>query len=243
MPCRYRAIFFDLDGTLISERAGVDNARAAVASMLREAGHQVTDDEYARAAQAVIEAAIAGNGGSWPTTFSRIDAITETVSMLGISAVSTEVVALSERYKRMRLDSVERLPAAIDVLREAAAERPLGLITNGPSDEQREKLRRSELEPYFQSVTISGDLGVAKPEAAIFEHALASLAVAAEESVYIGNNFAGDIVGACEAGMDAIWMAHDRALAAPVGRQGSARPVATIRNLHELPAILGLGKR
>ena len=39
----YRAIFFDLDGTLIDENAGVGEARAAVAAALRARGHAVDD--------------------------------------------------------------------------------------------------------------------------------------------------------------------------------------------------------
>lgn len=241
MPCRYRAIFFDLDGTLISERAGVPEARAAVAAMLRDAGHAVSDVTYADAAQAVINAAIAANGGSWPLTFSRLDAITQTISALGIAAPDTDVAALAERYKQTRLQCVERLPAAIDVLEAAAVERPLGLITNGPSEEQRQKLRRSALERYFTSVTISGDLDTAKPDPEIFERAVASLAVNATQCVYVGNNFAADVVGATGAGLDAVWLAQTGEPTPVATAGGTVQPRAIIRALDELPAVLGLG--
>ena len=238
MRTRYRAVFFDLDGTLISERAGVDEARAAVAGMLREQGHAVSDEQYAAAAKAVIDELLASHGGAWPPVFSRVEAIAATLERLSLP--KDAAAALSELHHQTRLAHLRLIPGAAGAVEQAGKQHRVGLITNGPGVEQRQKLRRSGLEDRFESITISGELGVAKPEPAIFERALAALAVDAADAVYVGNNFAVDVVGACGAGMDAIWLDHGSGSAPIAGAFAEqVRPLATIGSLCELPAVLG----
>lgn len=242
MRTRYQAIFFDLDGTLISERAGAEEARVAVAGMLREQGHAVSDEQYSAAARAVIDELLASHGGAWPPVFSRVEVIATTLERLSLP--TDAAAALSELYHQTRLLHLTLIAGAAAAVEQAATQHRVGLITNGPEVEQRQKLRRSGLEDRFESVTISGELGVAKPEPAIFERALASLGVEAANAVYVGNNFAADVVGACGAGMDAIWLDHGGAgapIAAAFAEQ--AQPLATIGSLRELPAVLGGGTR
>jgi len=58
----------------------------------------------------------------------------------------------------------------------------------------------------FETVTDSGCVGVQKPHPEIFRAALRSLDVLAEESVYIGDVYSIDYVGARAVGMQAIVM-------------------------------------
>ena len=104
---RYRAIFFDLDGTLIDEEAGVPQARAAVAASLRARGHAVADDAYSAASDAVIRDLLAANGGEWPFVWSREAVIADTLSRLGAPAAAAGEMAAV--YLRTRLSS--RAPA------------------------------------------------------------------------------------------------------------------------------------
>ena len=236
MTCRYRAIFFDLDGTLIDERAGVAEARARVAAALRAGGHAVSDAAYSAAADTVIEDLLAANGGAWPPVFSRQRAIIETLSRLGLPSVDAgELAAL---YLRTRLDHVRPLDGAAGALAWARAGHRVGLISNGPGPEQREKLRRAGLTAAFESVTISGEAGVSKPDPAIFARALASLDVEAGAAVHVGNNVAADVVGAREAGLAAVWL-HDAG--APGPSQAAGHDCAIIASLRELPAALSSG--
>jgi FMN phosphatase YigB (HAD superfamily) len=47
-----------------------------------------------------------------------------------------------------------------------------GWSPNGASCLQREKLATAGLEDYFDTVVVSAELGVGKPDPSIFEHAL-----------------------------------------------------------------------
>ena len=234
MPSRYRAIFFDLDGTLIAEGSGLEQGRAAVAAALRARGHTVSDAEYSAAASAVIDRSLESNGGSWPPVFSRVDAIVETLERLSLPA--EDAAEFSDLHHRARLNHVTLLDGAAAAVERARVDHQVGLITNGPGDEQRQKLARTGLESHFQSITVSGEIGIAKPDRRIFEIALASLEVEAEEAAFVGNNYLADVVGAQSAGLDAVWLRH------PDSAHPSTTPEPTCRTIEsmlELGSALG----
>lgn len=68
---------------------------------------------------------------------------------------------------------------------------------------------------YFQSVTLSGQVGVSKPQAAIFQAALAG--TEPQTALHVGDSFSADYEGALAAGMAALWLnrAGDRDLERP----------------------------
>ena len=87
-------------------------------------------------------------------------------------------------------------------------------------------LERTELRPLVDAVVISAELGVAKPDPAIFRAALDRLGAAAEGSVHVGDSLEHDVAGARAAGLEAVLVARNGA-AAPDG-------VRTVRSLAEL---------
>lgn len=79
----------------------------------------------------------------------------------------------------------------------------LGIISNFDSRLHR-VLNVLGLAPYFQSVTISTEVGAAKPSAKIFQAALAKHSCKASEAWHIGDSKSEDYVGAGKAGLRAI---------------------------------------
>ena len=69
---------------------------------------------------------------------------------------------------------------------------------------QHTKLNGSGLEPYFETLTVSEEVGVKKPNPEIFHYALRKAHATAEESLMIGDEMAVDIDGARAAGMDTL---------------------------------------
>src|SRR5574341_561017 len=67
---------------------------------------------------------------------------------------------------------------------------PLALITNGASDTQRDALRVVGIEDHFAAVVISGEVGVAKPDARVFRFALDKVGVEPEKVWHIGDSLA-----------------------------------------------------
>jgi putative hydrolase of the HAD superfamily len=109
----------------------------------------------------------------------------------------------------------------------------LGVITNGPSDGQRKKLQVSGLDKYFNMdhVVVSGDYAYQKPDRRLFEQACSNLNVKPEESVYVGDIFANDILGSYLAGMTPIWIWT-------AGERRQNAGVQTIHHISELKQLL-----
>lgn len=81
-----------------------------------------------------------------------------------------------------------------------------GVITNGPAHLQNHKMDTSGLRPYCDIVVVSGDVGVHKPDPALFTYTADKLGLAPEECVYVGDHPVNDIQGALGANMKAIRM-------------------------------------
>ncbi len=81
----------------------------------------------------------------------------------------------------------------------------LGMISNGFSDFQRGNIRALKIEKYFHSIIISEDLGIKKPDLTIFLKGLEEVGVAAEESFFVGDHPVNDIEAPKKLGFKTIW--------------------------------------
>jgi putative hydrolase of the HAD superfamily len=77
----------------------------------------------------------------------------------------------------------------------------IGVITDGLSVKQWEKLIRLGLEDVFDSVVVSEDVGVEKPDPVIFKQACDAMGVKPKECIYVGDRLDTDVVGANGVGM------------------------------------------
>lgn len=82
----------------------------------------------------------------------------------------------------------------------------LGLITNGDLAFQRRKLQATGLDSRFEHVVASGELGVAKPDPAIFRHTCALFGVEPAAAAYVGDRLRTDAIGAARAGLTGVWL-------------------------------------
>ena len=80
-----------------------------------------------------------------------------------------------------------------------------GIVSNAyDGTEQRARIRNAGIEDLFDFIVIAGDIGIYKPDPAIFSYALSYLNVSPDHALYIGDSVAYDIVGAKSAGMKTI---------------------------------------
>ena len=91
-------------------------------------------------------------------------------------------------------------------MRAARATHRLGLVTNGASCLQREKLEGAGLAGCFDAVVVSGDIGIGKPDAAPYARALELLGARPEDATMVGDSLANDVDGALAAGLRAVWL-------------------------------------
>jgi putative hydrolase of the HAD superfamily len=121
--------------------------------------------------------------------------------------IHDEVLAadLARAFPGIRRQQFELFPGAAALLGELRADGYLlGLLTNGPPDLQRAKIRATGIEDAFDAVAISGEVGVGKPNPDVFRFVLAGLGVDASEAVMVGDNPKRDIGGGQAVGMRAI---------------------------------------
>jgi epoxide hydrolase-like predicted phosphatase len=90
----------------------------------------------------------------------------------------------------------------LDQIRRLRADRKVGLISNAFSG-LRTWIEGKKFSDLFDSMTVSAEVGVMKPEARIYQMALDALGVAPAESVFV-DDFPENVEGARAVGMQAI---------------------------------------
>ncbi|MCK7678513.1 HAD family hydrolase [Corynebacterium meridianum] len=199
----YRAIIFDLDGTLIDHTGA---ARTAARTWARELGFRGdhTDrwfeierrwfDAYERGAVSHLE-----QRRGRTREFTGEHTLTD-----------PECDELFGRFLSLYREAWTAFPDAEPALRRALGTGVrVGVLTNSVAEVQAEKLRRTGLDFPGVRLLASGDLGVAKPRPECYRKALELLGVAPGEAVMIGDSFANDVAGPRRAGMAAVWLNRD----------------------------------
>ena len=123
---------------------------------------------------------------------------------LGDTLVAEETVIHNSCGQAITAKVIE---GAFEVLRKLTKARyKVALIANDEdAASARNVITNTGLKDYFDTIVISGELGVKKPDRKIFEVALKSLGVKAENVVMVDNRVDADIVGANRLGMTSVW--------------------------------------
>lgn len=256
-----KAILFDLDDTLLVEVASADAAFLATCTLAKtkygvdpEVFHRLLRQEartlwYASPEREIIERISISHwealwarfeGDDAPMTRLRQWAVPyrQKAWELGLQAVDVEdsefAAQLSVEFRGQREKRHVLFEGVIPLLEQLKGRMKLGLITNGLSCLQREKIAGSGLAEYFETIVVAGDVGQAKPHPRVFQTALDKLRVAPSETCMVGNSVKGDIGGAQALGIRAILV--DRGdIHAP---DDSIEPDAVIGHLEQLPHVL-----
>jgi putative hydrolase of the HAD superfamily len=138
--------------------------------------------------------------------------------------------AFSREYLSRLAQSAHLIDGAEALLAALHGRFRLAIVTNGLAEVQRSRLARSALGSSFETMVVSEEVGVAKPDARIFQHALRQLGHDERSTVLmVGDSLASDIQGGCNAGIRTCWFnptgaANDTAI----------QPTFEIANLLEL---------
>ena len=234
---RPRAIFLDMDDTILNTSGGVEAAWAVVCG---EFAAQIGVEPVALRERIRGEAnefwRDEAKVGHWRLDLAGARQHVVGLALDGLGLDVLTAAPIGERYNEeitLRHSLFDDAVEALEWLR--ADGYKLGLLTNGPAAMQTHKVARFDLARHFDVVVIEGVFGKGKPERAVFEHALAVTGTAAGEAWHIGDNLYADIGGAQAAGIHAVWIHRDRL---ELGEAPHAVPDRVIGHLSELRAQL-----
>ncbi|MBK1813335.1 YjjG family noncanonical pyrimidine nucleotidase [Clostridium sp. YIM B02505] len=112
----------------------------------------------------------------------------------------------------------------------------LTIVTNGLTDVQNGRIKKSTIAKYFQDVVISEEVKVAKPDPRIFELALSNLKHTDKSKVLmVGDSLSSDIKGGVNAGIDTCWYNPSK-----TPNTTSIKPTYEISSLNELKDIINV---
>lgn len=116
---------------------------------------------------------------------------------------------LNQQFIAAMADICQCLPGARKLLELLHGKAKLAIITNGFTALQQVRLARTDLTHFFEHVIISEQVGVAKPNIAIFDHALQLFGNPDKSNVLmVGDTLSSDILGGKNAGLDTCWINH-----------------------------------
>ncbi|XP_013932111.1 PREDICTED: N-acylneuraminate-9-phosphatase [Thamnophis sirtalis] len=232
-----KALFFDLDNTLIDT---VSASRAAIAEVIRILQYEYHYTE--READMVCERFQAKlskecfDPSKISITNLRIQhwegAIQEVKGGTANQKLARECYFL---WKTTRLEHLTLTKETRKILRGLKKVAPLLLLTNGDTETQREKIEACACQEFFDAIVVGGEQKEEKPSPSIFLHCCELLGVQAEDCVMIGDSLDTDIQGGLNAGLKAtIWINKTGI----VPKETSPIPHYTISSLLDLPGLL-----
>lgn len=101
----------------------------------------------------------------------------------------------------------EEVPPTLELLKERGYQ--LGLVSNR-RDPMDELIAELGLEGNFELILAAGQVGTWKPDPAVFHSALERLEARPAESVYVGDNYYADVIGARSAGVNPVLVDPNR---------------------------------
>ncbi len=140
-------------------------------------------------------------------------------------------VGFEDDYVKLCPTKTNLFPHAHQTLQYLQTKYTLHLISNGFRESQDVKISGTNLGSYFQYTILSEEVGVNKPDSAIFEHALNLAGATKTESLMIGDSLEADVYGALNFGIDAIYFN-------PAGLEKPDDVPVQISSLKELTLLL-----
>ncbi len=122
----------------------------------------------------------------------------------------TDALLFHETYveEQKKIKMFDEMRDLLDLLKEKGVQ--IAILTNGEESHQMMKIEQLALSKWISTnnIYVSGSYGVAKPKLEIFRIVEEKVNCSPESTIYIGDSFEKDIIGARKAGWQAIWFNH-----------------------------------
>lgn len=245
---RITAIGFDLFNTLITAGPkALDDALTRLIHSLEESGLSVEDKAFKKAHREAAIRFIKETRRNGRETHNRFW-ISAALKSLGHSVPpdDTRIASAVESYFSAFLDYCHPIPGTKKMLQALKGRYRLGLLSNFThAPAARNIIGLMGLNPFFDVIIISGDLGYCKPHPLVFRKLVEGLGVPRGQILYVGDDIELDVAGAVGAGLQPVWLTHVRDKTIPFkpdDAQGPAQVtdchVPQVTNWKELLSLL-----
>ena len=224
-----KAVLFDIDDTLFDSTTLAAMARINAIKAMMESGLPLTK---VTKGYNILMKMVEKYGSNYDRHFDNF------LEILGCKKdpkiIAAGVIAYHDTKQAYLKPDPEVIPTLI-ALRDKGYR--LGVVSNGRSTKQWEKIIRLGLHHFFDAVVISEEVGSEKPDAKIFRETLEKLEAKPQETIYVGDHLETDILGANKAGIVSVMMMkgkhkHDK----PLNQE--LEPKYVIRKISDILKIL-----
>lgn len=230
-----RGILFDLDFTLVDNDVGWRRLWPSVAEQFAARYPDFDPDEFESRSYEFADRhyELLLRGEIDYDTYRR-DYVRHGLEPWG--ELDDELYAAYSDARTRSVDLIELFEDAVATIRTLRSQGlKIGILTNGPSELQRRKLRRIGIESEVDAVAVSEEIGVSKPDPEAYARAVAMLGLEPAEVAMVGDHVVNDVAGALAAGLAAAVWVERRPGELPEGAH-------LARELAEVPRLLGLDR-
>ncbi|MBM6751747.1 HAD family hydrolase [Mediterraneibacter glycyrrhizinilyticus] len=233
---RKTAVLFDVDDTLYDQTVPFKEAyseyfgagAAVPADVIYPVTRKYSDRVYSRAM-----------AGEITMEEMYIYRVQKAFGEFDISITDKEALDFQKIYAG-RQRHIHMSPLMERILSFCSEKAELGIITNGPSAHQWNKVKSLRAERWVphENIFVSADVGAEKPERKIFDCAKRGMGLEDTEVWFVGDAYPLDVVGALNAGWNAVWMnRRRREKPEDAGKTGPGR-VACVETEEELDGFI-----
>ena len=199
-----KAILFDVDDTLYDQTVPFKEAYAEFFGDNPEIPVDVIYPVTRKYSDQVYSQAMAGQITMEELYIYRIQKAFEE---FGIGITEVRALEFQSIYadRQRHIHMSEQMDMILDY---CSGKAELGIITNGPSEHQWNKVKSLRVERWIphENIFVSRDVGAEKPDRKIFEYAERAMGLEKAEIWFVGDSYALDVKGAVNAGWNAVWM-------------------------------------
>lgn len=167
--------------------------------------------------------------------FLRIERFACPLRLCGIknNEAKEKAVILDKKYLQLLGDCDNLVPGARELLALLKTSGcRLGILSNGFMEVQHRKLKSSKIEEFFDTIVLSGEIGIPKPDVRLYRYAEQKASVRSKDCLMIGDSIATDIQGAVNAGWETWWF----------NSTGNKLPESLKNTVREFPSLLKIGQ-
>ncbi len=231
-----RAVFLDLDDTLFDYKGYVSGSEAYLYEMAAEA--LKIPVRSCRAAYLKTRQDLYRSKPLDPSIFDLRQRISGLLGRVGRRHDEALAERLFTSFSDRFLSIIQPYPDTRPALEEVRKlGRSAAIVSNGIRDQQTSKVRSLGLDDLVDVQVYSEDVGVNKPEPAIFHRALDQLGASPGQCLMVGDICSVDVKGARRAGIHSCWLRRGP-FARMHPRDASEAPDFTITGLAEIPRIV-----